>query len=216
MADYGNYSQPPLSARRYETQLQNPATVAVGGALSTAAGFTAMNVGQELLADAIFKKGDEVGSFTHTAKSNLLGQGIKTDAQALFKTGNETKFLNKTGIVLENSGQLIQKSGGVVGNFTKELLKTPTGKSMAAWTAVATVFGGIVHANAAQKRNENLVSRLETENEVLLQASGRPRLHKNTQGRGFTPDGRQYVAKLAEPGQLDPRDSVDISSMLES
>ncbi|MCE2930951.1 MAG: hypothetical protein LW809_06145 [Vampirovibrionales bacterium] len=31
MADYGNYSQPPLSARRYETQLQNPATVAVGG-----------------------------------------------------------------------------------------------------------------------------------------------------------------------------------------
>jgi hypothetical protein len=216
MPEYGNYYRPTpqqvLQNRQIvwsgvhplNEELQNPATAALAGVTSGAVIWTVAEVVSQLTGEAIFKDGKKEGSFTKAVKDNLFRKGIKTDAQKLFVRGKEKDLLKQTGNLTEASWNLAKKSGGVVGNFGKELWKTPTGKWMAATVAAGALFSGGLNAYHAHRDNQNLVSSLKADKAFP---------QDNHQKLAFTSRGKQVVAQRVD-GQLNPENSVDIKPML--
>ncbi len=221
MAEYGNYRQPTSQqvlqnghivwsgVRPPNEELQNPATAALAGVASGAVIWTGAEVFSHLASEAIFQDAEKAGSFTKTAKDHLFGAGIETKASTLFNTSNAKGLFGKADVVLRNSGELAKTTGTAFRKFGEELWMSPTktGKWMAATVAAGALFSGGLNAYHAHRDNQNLVSSLKAEKAFL---------QDNHQKLAFTSGGKKFVAQRAEPGQLTPENSVDISTAMEN
>ena len=196
---YGNFPPPPSYARRYDpkqNELQSPLLAGAVGAGVTGLTMATGSVINEVGIDFALGKLHDEGTLTDTFDKTMRNTGILKNARNLFDTQETTGFFGKTGAVLDNSRNLIEKTGGHLDDFGKTLLETRAGKRMAFWTAAGTVVGAGVAAHKAGQHNQKIVDR---------QSSRMDKLELLEQAR------TDQVLR-----SMNSNNSVDVSSMLPS